>query len=77
MRVGTSYLGYFAAFGVGDHPHACGDKQAVCIATLTRGGSSPCVWGQALYTRYHRILSRIIPMRVGTSKRHVLETNAE
>ena len=67
MRVGTSYLGYFAAFGVGDHPHACGDKQAVCIATLTRGGSSPCVWGQVKSLRWSIKVIGIIPMRVGTS----------
>ena len=29
-----------------DHPHACGDKWGIDVKRLTKGGSSPRVWGQ-------------------------------
>ena len=67
MRVGTSSAVDGIVGHDEDHPHACGDKErGVKLPSITIG-SSPCVWGQVA-TRLRTVtLSRIIPMRVGTS----------
>ena len=65
-RVGTRKLFTCNLFGIGDHPHACGDKKsASSLSTLVRG-SSPRVWGQVLNGGIYRQMGRIIPTRVGT-----------
>ena len=65
-RVGTSDLGYFAALGVGDHPHACGDKSPLTSCCNACSGSSPRVWGQVSFFLSRSIEPGIIPTRVGT-----------
>ena len=68
-RVGTSFKPRFSYSLLQDHPHACGDKPVSDIATKSRGGSSPRVWGQVMSTCSRYRTSRIIPTRVGTSNR--------
>ncbi len=50
-----------------DHPHACGDKQTAKVIYMKAPGSSPRVWGQALFISALDQSRRIIPTRVGTS----------
>ena len=50
-----------------DHPHAYGDKLYHRIFDLSRGGSSPRVWGQVVDDYYIHNDSGIIPTRMGTS----------
>ncbi len=45
-RVGTRRTSRLMQDVCWDHPHACGDKPVSDIATKSRGGSSPRVWGQ-------------------------------
>ena len=45
-RVGTSSFNSPMQPQVRDHPHACGDKTSVAVATVSFRGSSPRVWGQ-------------------------------
>ena len=68
-RVGTSkaILALFALKR--DHPHACGDKQALVIKCFTPLGSSPRVWGQVAVKIREKHGLGIIPTRVGTSLR--------
>ena len=70
MRVGTSRYPQLRITAVGDHPHACGDKQDNCEETKQRLGSSPCVWGQVRVQLNAFRVFGIIPMRVGTSLFH-------
>ena len=73
MRVGTSGYAVNRCKVPKDHPHACGDKQAVAFFQVSCGGSSPCVWGQDADRLYEYDRIRIIPMRVGTSSyRHTV-----
>ena len=65
-RVGTRYASAFAINSFQDHPHACGDKRIVLACAMWCGGSSPRVWGQARLRQSVKLLSRIIPTRVGT-----------
>ena len=65
--MGTSHIGDFAAFGVWDHPHACGDKAVNHIHRQFAKGSSPRVWGQVGSIQICPAPNRIIPTRVGTS----------
>ena len=51
-----------------DHPHACGDKEVFTSRFIVYIGSSPCVWGQVIVMCSIVKPSRIIPMRVGTSR---------
>ena len=67
MRVGTSTVFHNQALPCADHPHACGDKFPRAMPVLIGVGSSPCVWGQVASSITIDFLSRIIPMRVGTS----------
>ena len=55
-----------------DHPHACGDKRVVSHLVNCRKGSSPRVWGQVRDKPMTVGAMRIIPTRVGTSKRYTL-----
>ena len=67
-RVGTRCLTKPPTSTHRDHPHACGDKQALRLTASTAAGSSPRVWGQG-YNRFSSSTShRIIPTRVGTSE---------
>ena len=66
-RVGTRSLQDFYNVVNKDHPHACGDKPVSDIATKSRGGSSPRVWGQGSLKLYGQMRKGIIPTRVGTS----------
>ena len=72
MRVGTSEVWAYAWCRLGDHPHACGDKQPENNGYVPDEGSSPCVWGQADFAKFLIDRFRIIPMRVGTSSHNLL-----
>ena len=67
MRVGTRTLTCTDLQLMRDHPHACGDKSLRIFPAKLRRGSSPCVWGQVTSVKLPCGVSRIIPMRVGTS----------
>ena len=67
MRVGTRDCRLGGNTIPEDHPHACGDKERLFKHQRCIKGSSPCVWGQALSRTSQTRLTRIIPMRVGTS----------
>ena len=66
-RVGTSFGRYISCRKRRDHPHACGDKQAINAKACMPQGSSPRVWGQGFYRIASLMKDRIIPTRVGTS----------
>ena len=70
-RVGTSYCARCDKCNGKDHPHACGDKGAVATVPVTSLGSSPRVWGQDDDLRKDEFHLRIIPTRVGTSKKNL------
>ena len=65
-RVGTSTLSRRPPNNQRDHPHACGDKDFAFWRKPCSMGSSPRVWGQAVFLAYLTSLFRIIPTRVGT-----------
>ena len=67
MRVGTRTAIVQLISSLGDHPHACGDKQRRMPQKSILTGSSPCVWGQERQRMRIHARMRIIPMRVGTS----------
>ena len=69
MRVGTSGCLIVPSLHHQDHPHACGDKLPKNNKLYTYPGSSPCVWGQGKLKKEAQTWVRIIPMRVGTSRR--------
>ena len=75
MRVGTSSVNRLNRRLSKDHPHACGDKFQNVLQALRLLGSSPCVWGQVKNNLAISPLSRIIPMRVGTSKQSPITSN--
>ena len=66
-RMGTSVPGKDIFNVQQDHPHAYGDKLYHRIFDLSRGGSSPRVWGQVVDDYYIHNDSGIIPTRMGTS----------
>ena len=68
-RVGTRvcYLGFVCLCQ--DHPHAYGDKQLSLTLSVMLRGSSPRVWGQVRAINSPLDIERIIPTRMGTSKR--------
>ena len=68
MRVGTRHSLRINCRCIEDHPHACGDKLSKSAPTAQSLGSSPCVWGQVPLAIFKCVISRIIPMRVGTSR---------
>ena len=69
-RVGTSTTFSVPILTRADHPHACGDKQCLCIVKNQRQGSSPRVWGQDTVFSRHTNVIRIIPTRVGTRENY-------
>ncbi len=68
-RMGTRvcYLGFVCLCQ--DHPHAYGDKQLSLTLSVMLRGSSPRVWGQVRAINSPLDIERIIPTRMGTSKR--------
>ena len=77
MRVGTRIPSKLAVSVTEDHPHACGDKHIIPSLPLKEVGSSPCVWGQVTFKHFPFVNTRIIPMRVGTSKSWMKENITE
>ena len=69
-RVGTRFMRGHICSRKQDHPHACGDKSFIAVSGIPRVGSSPRVWGQAIWRAGSRLPTRIIPTRVGTSPMH-------
>ena len=65
-RVGTSFDTVADLKTATDHPHACGDKGSFFPFGSFNTGSSPRVWGQAMYNDMLATGKRIIPTRVGT-----------
>ena len=65
-RVGTSRCKQRQGLKQGDHPHACGDKNATNPVRNRKVGSSPRVWGQVLQSFRKAEFPGIIPTRVGT-----------
>ena len=74
-RVGTSYVNGYITHYNKDHPHACGDKKYCGVLKNYIRGSSPRVWGQVLVNLNHIERFRIIPTRVGTRCRFVIQNN--
>ena len=66
-RVGTRCICCVDCAFTQDHPHACGDKMAMKPFCGYHMGSSPRVWGQAVFQSLSSFPPRIIPTRVGTS----------
>ena len=66
-RVGTRIHYNHNQKSAEDHPHACGDKCALCVLLTYSRGSSPRVWGQVTVDSKTKTNRRIIPTRVGTS----------
>ena len=67
--MGTRGRIYQRIYNERDHPHAYGDKVDLFSASLKKIGSSPRVWGQAPPNTIVLIDERIIPTRMGTSKK--------
>ena len=65
-RMGTSLPPYGLCRSFRDHPHAYGDKKTNTVASLTKLGSSPRVWGQVDSAGINYDFKRIIPTRMGT-----------
>ena len=65
--MGTSCNGNYGNADRGDHPHAYGDKDRKKAKGQQKIGSSPRVWGQAMFANRMKALNRIIPTRMGTS----------
>ncbi len=51
-----------------DHPHGCGEKVSPEPPAFAKPGSSPRVWGKALFIRISDMAGRIIPTGVGKSR---------
>ena len=66
-RMGTSHTKNGRRFESQDHPHAYGDKLGFPIACCVAMGSSPRVWGQAIFDDERLVATGIIPTRMGTS----------
>ena len=67
-RMGTSLPPYGLCRSFRDHPHAYGDKKTNTVASLTKLGSSPRVWGQVYNSQERSEYRQIIPTRMGTSE---------
>src|SRR5271165_2539423 len=52
-----------------DHPHACGENVLATMWRNTSSGPSPRVWGEPTEHRFHRLIVRTIPTRVGRTSR--------
>ena len=68
--MGTSILNTPYRMPTQDHPHAYGDKLYSIVVPLDENGSSPRVWGQALVKPLCCAGKRIIPTRMGTSRKY-------
>ena len=68
-RVGTRWIAVINLAVNEDHPHACGDKAFSSDIEELEAGSSPRVWGQVNIPCRAGVRLRIIPTRVGTSKK--------
>jgi len=55
--------------GASDHPHACGEKPIIVVRFISSSGSSPRVWGEVEDLIESGTIDRIIPTRVGRSRR--------
>ena len=66
-RMGTSLPSVVVPVFRKDHPHAYGDKKLSRLMAVWILGSSPRVWGQAMYGYTVNALKGIIPTRMGTS----------
>ncbi len=64
--MGTSDKGINLVRYSRDHPHAYGDKFELVDYARENEGSSPRVWGQVTSINAIRILTGIIPTRMGT-----------
>ena len=67
-RMGTRAVCIKRLRGIGDHPHAYGDKSSLLSVSFSALGSSPRVWGQEDSDDIESLESRIIPTRMGTSR---------
>ena len=67
-RMGTSLPSVVVPVFRKDHPHAYGDKKLSRLMAVWILGSSPRVWGQAMYGYTVNALKGIIPTRMGTSE---------
>ena len=67
--MGTRVFAFFILNDYKDHPHAYGDKVDALMDNADTLGSSPRVWGQVLILQAVAISPRIIPTRMGTSRR--------
>ena len=65
-RMGTSYTTLCTPQVCRDHPHAYGDKVIKVYTVICYMGSSPRVWGQAVFRMFAFALTGIIPTRMGT-----------
>ena len=65
-RMGTRGASGWNLYNCRDHPHAYGDKSSTTGNRSAKLGSSPRVWGQALFCISINLFSRIIPTRMGT-----------
>ena len=66
-RMGTRIAGKEVCVCEKDHPHAYGDKSIADVSRSPIKGSSPRVWGQAVFPPQKAHCWRIIPTRMGTS----------
>ena len=66
-RMGTRVRNKLKTTADGDHPHAYGDKNTMPKIVFADQGSSPRVWGQAIFSIKLDTPLRIIPTRMGTS----------
>ena len=67
-RMGTRYQHLGTMWSHKDHPHAYGDKRFFVTQQEKSQGSSPRVWGQALFVSSSAVFLGIIPTRMGTSR---------
>ena len=70
--MGTSICPRVRACCSWDHPHAYGDKYSYKSKASQAQGSSPRVWGQAINGVSSFIDKRIIPTRMGTSCKNLV-----
>ncbi len=64
-RVGKTPGDPAVHYGLGDHPHPCGENVSCQSKWTRKSGSSPPVWGKRTPVGWHRASQRIIPTRVG------------
>jgi len=67
-RVGTTRRVNGGYLHLSAHPHACGDDWRSSAAWRSAAGSPPRVWGRRLEDLAERLLERLTPTRVGTTR---------